>query len=152
MHRVSLIFVSIVILAAACADRSEKPVRTETGLTGPHMVSFSDLKWTASPDMPGMEIAPLFGDPKTGAYTQMRRVRAGTDNGSHTHSNELTDVIISGVWYIGADAASAKDLTPGSVGVVPADWVHVSGCRPGSDCIFYQEGKGKFEFVRAGLP
>lgn len=149
MYRVSLIIVSISILAAACADRIEKPERTETNTAV--MVSFSDLKWTSLPEMPGMEIAALSGDPKTGAYTQMRRVRGGTDNGPHTHSNELTDVIISGVWYIGADAASARDLRPGSVAVVPANWVHVSGCRAGSDCIFYQEGKGKFEFVRSAL-
>jgi hypothetical protein len=27
--------------------------------------------------------------------------------------------------------------------------MHVSGCRPGSDCVFYQEGKGEFDFVPA---
>jgi hypothetical protein len=32
---------------------------------------------------------------------------------------------------------------------MPANWVHVSGCRPGSDCVFYQEGKGKFDFKPA---
>jgi len=26
------------------------------------------------------------------------------------------------------------------------NWVHVSGCRADSDCVFYQEGKGKFDF------
>jgi len=25
----------------------------------------------------------------------------------------------------------------------------VSGCRSGSDCVFYQEGKGKFDFKPA---
>jgi hypothetical protein len=29
------------------------------------------------------------------------------------------------------------------------NWVHVSGCRAGSDCVFYQEGKGKFDFKPA---
>lgn len=55
-------------------------------------------------------------------------------------------MIISGVWYTGADAASAKDFGPGSVVVMPANWPHVSGSRPGSECMFYQEGKGKFDF------
>ncbi len=31
---------------------------------------------------------------------------------------------------------------------MPANWVHVSGCRAGSDCVFYQEGKGKFDFKK----
>ena len=110
------------------------------------MVSFTDLKWTALPEREGMQFAVLTGDPKTGAYTQMRKVPAGTDNPLHSHSSELKNVIISGVWYTGADAASAREFGPGSVVMMPANWVHVSGCRAGSDCVFYQEGKGKFDF------
>ena len=94
-----------------------------------------------------MRIAVLSGDPKTGEYTQMRRVLAGTDNPLHTHSSEIKNVIISGVWYTGVDAKSAKNFGPGSVVMMPADWVHVSGCRAGSDCVFYHEGKGKFDFT-----
>jgi quercetin dioxygenase-like cupin family protein len=112
----------------------------------PMMVSFNDLKWTALPERPGMRFAVLSGDPKTGEYTQIRKVPAGTDNPLHSHSSEIKNVIISGVWYTGADAASAKDFGPGSVVMMPANWVHVSGCRAGSDCVFYQEGKGKFDF------
>ena len=113
------------------------------------MVAFSELKWTALPERPGMQFAILSGDPKTGAYTQMRKVPAGTDNGLHSHSNELKNVIISGVWYTGTDAATAKDFGPGSIVLMPGNWKHVSGCRAGSDCVFYQEGKGKFDFKSA---
>jgi quercetin dioxygenase-like cupin family protein len=112
----------------------------------PLMVSFSDLKWVALPERKEMQFAVLSGDPKVGKYTQMRKVPAGTDNPLHAHSSQLTNVIISGVWYTGADAASAKDFGPGSVVMMPADWVHVSGCRPASDCLFYQDGNGKFDF------
>jgi len=116
----------------------------------PMMMSFKDLKWTELPERPGMQFAVLSGDPKTGEYTQIRKVPAGTDNPLHSHSSELKNVIISGVWYTGTDAASAKDFGPGSVVMMPANWVHVSGCRAGSDCVFYQEGKGKFDFKPVG--
>ena len=43
--------------------------------------------------------------------------------------------------------AAAKDFGPGSVIVIPAKWPHVSGCRAGSDCVFYHEGKGKFDYT-----
>jgi hypothetical protein len=89
------------------------------------------------------------GDPKTGPYTQMRKVRAGTDNGLHSHSSEIKNVIISGVWYTGPDTASAKDFGPGSVVLMPGNWMHVCGCRAGTDCLFYQEGQGKFDFKPA---
>jgi hypothetical protein len=50
---------------------------------------------------------------------------------------------------LGAALASARGFGPGSVVMMPADRVHVSGCRAGSDCVFYQEGKGKFDFKPA---
>ena len=115
----------------------------------PLMMSFADLKWAELPERRGMQFAVLSGDPKIGPYTQIRKVPAGTDNPLHSHGSEIKNVIISGVWYTGADAASAKDFGPGSVIVMPPDWVHVSGCRAGSDCVFYQEGKGKFDFKPA---
>lgn len=110
------------------------------------MVSPADLKWTEIPGRKGMQSAVLSGDPAKGEYTEMRKVPAGTDNPLHTHSSEIKNVIITGVWYTGADAASVKDFGPGSVVVMPANWVHVSGCRSGSDCLFYQEGKGRFDY------
>ena len=30
--------------------------------------------------------------------------------------------------------------------MMPAGWVHVSYCRLGSDCMFYQDAEGKFDF------
>jgi quercetin dioxygenase-like cupin family protein len=122
----------------------QKPPKQDSKL--PLMVAFTDLKWTELPERKGMRFAVLSGNPKTGEYTQMRKVLAGTDNPLHTHSSEIKNVIISGIWYTGVDAPSAKDFGPGSVVVMPANWVHVSGCRTGSDCVLYQEGKGKFDF------
>lgn len=113
---------------------------------GALMRSFDELKFAPLADNPRMEFAPLTGDQTGGPYTQMRRVRAGTEMPRHVHSVEITDVVIKGLWYAGADTTTAKDFGPGSVIVIPAGWAHVSGCRPGSDCVFYHEGKGKFDF------
>jgi quercetin dioxygenase-like cupin family protein len=118
----------------------------------PFMVSFADLMWVDLPERKGMQFAVLSGDPKTGAYSQIRKVPAGTDNPLHSHSSEITNVVISGTWYTGSNSNSAKDFGPGSVITMPANWVHVSGCRPGSECVFYQQGKGKFDFKPAAAP
>ena len=61
---------------------------------------------------PGSQFAALSGDPAVGPYTRMRRVPAGTDNPRHSHTSEITNVIISGVLYTGTDKASAKDFGP----------------------------------------
>ena len=118
----------------------------------PFMVSFSELRWIELPERKGMQYAVLSGDPKSGAYTEIRKVPAGTDNPLHSHSSEITNVIVSGIWYTGPNSTSAKDFGPGSVITMPADWVHVSGCRSGSECVFYQQGNGKFDFKPAAAP
>jgi quercetin dioxygenase-like cupin family protein len=136
---------------AAVVSAQEMPTGTATkeSVKSPLMMSLADLKWTALPERKGMQFAVLSGDPARGEYTQMRKVPAGTDNPLHSHSSEIKNVIISGVWYTGAEAASAKDFGPGSIIIMPANWVHVSGCRAGNDCVFYQEGKNKFDFKAA---
>lgn len=146
MNRLVILLAIASFSAAALADEPAKPATSEKKSGTPLMVSYTELKWTELPERKGMQFALLSGDPKKGAYTQMRRVPAGTANPLHRHSSELTNVVISGVWYTGPDSASARDFGPGSIIIMPAHWVHVSGCRGGSDCAFYQEGKGKFDF------
>ena len=146
MNKFFAVLAAVTLSTAALADEAARPVAAAKEDGTPLMVSFTDLKWTELPERKGMQFAVLSGDPKKGAYTQMRKVPAGTDNPLHTHSSELKNVIISGVWYTGADAASARDFGPGSIVMMPSNWAHVSGCRAGSDCVFYQEGNGKFDF------
>jgi quercetin dioxygenase-like cupin family protein len=142
---------AVNLSTGSLADEAARPAAAaREGGRAPLMVSFTDLKWTELPERKGMQFAVHSGDPKKGEYTQMRKVPAGTDNPLHAHSSELTNVVISGVWYTGADAAAVRDFGPGSIVMMPADWVHVSGCRTGSDCLFYQEGKGKFDFKPVG--
>jgi len=100
---------------AAREEEAPRSPSQEQESRTPFMVSLTDLKWVELPERKGMQFTILSGDPKTGPYTQMRKVRAGTDNGLHSHSSEIKNVIISGVWYTGPDAASAKDFGPGSV-------------------------------------
>jgi quercetin dioxygenase-like cupin family protein len=151
MTRFFVALAACLVSGMAFASDPGSPAAAESDAT-PVMVSFAELRWTDLPERKGMQFALLSGNPKEGAYTQMRKVPPGTDNGPHTHSSEIKNVIISGVWYTGTDSASARDFGPGSVIVMPANWVHVSGCRSGAACMFYQEGKGKFDFHPAGEP
>jgi quercetin dioxygenase-like cupin family protein len=137
-------FVFLTVACLALSISAADPVPPPT--SQPIMIDFKDLKWTGLPERPGMQFSVISGDPKTGAYTQVRRVPGGTDNALHTHSSELTNVVISGTWYTGVDASNARDFGPGSVILMPSNWKHVSGCRKGEDCVFYQSGNGKFDY------
>lgn len=149
MNKIITSVAAATLLVAGIAYKATTHSAAQEGSKTPLMLSFTDLKWTELAERKGMQFALISGDPTTGAYTQMRKVPAGTDNPLHSHSSEIKNVIISGVWYTGTDKAAARDFGPGSVVMMPADWVHVSGCRAGSDCLFYQEGEGKFDFKPA---
>ena len=149
MKRFFIILVASLSTGALAEDPDRAGGVPKRGEKAPLMLSFADLKWTELPERKGMLFAVLSGDPAKGEYTQMRKVPAGTDNPLHFHSSEIKNVIISGAWYTGTDTASAKDFGPGSIVIMPAGWVHVSGCRAGADCVFYQEGNGKFDFNAA---
>ena len=149
MNKIIIMFAAAALVAAGFAHQATRRSAAQENNNAPLMVAFADLKWTKLPERPGMMFALLTGDPTKGEYTQMRKVPAGTDNPLHSHSSEIKNVIISGVWYTGVDSAAARDFGPGSVVMMPANWVHVSGCRSGSDCLFYQEGKGRFDFKAA---
>jgi quercetin dioxygenase-like cupin family protein len=149
MNRVVVGLAAGSLALAAVARQEAARAAADEGKPAPMMVSFTDLKWTEVPQRKGMQMSVLSGDPNTAEYTQVRRVPAGTDNPPHAHSSQITNVVISGVWYTGVDARSARDFGAGSVVMMPANWVHVSGCRAGSECVFYQDGKGKFDFKPA---
>ncbi|HEY6248104.1 MAG TPA: hypothetical protein VIX17_29490 [Pyrinomonadaceae bacterium] len=143
--------VGFCVLTAVMAQVSSQSQKAEPTMPAqesksPIMVSFADLKFVDLPERNGHQYALLSGDPKTGPYAEVRKVPAGTDNELHSHSSDITNVIISGIWYTGATKDSAKDFGPGSVVMMPGNWVHVSGCRPGRECVLYQHSKGKFDF------
>ena len=141
------LMVTMSVAITACSKSKSTSVTTGSQSNKPLMMSFTDLKWSELPDRKkGMLFAVLANDAETGAFTQIRKVPPKTGKGPHAHSTELRVVVISGVIYVGPTLASARDFGPGSVIIMPPNWVHVSGCRAGSDCVFYQEGKGKFDF------
>src|SRR4051812_25818120 len=93
MNRLFVTVAAASLSAAALAATPRTPAARKAGQQtaqaakpkqdgkAPMMVSPADMKWVALPERPGMQFALLSGDPKTGAYTQMRKVPAGTDNG-----------------------------------------------------------------------
>ena len=104
MNSLLVLLVAVSLWTPVFAEEAAHRVRRAKTGKSPLMLSFTELKWTELPERKGMQFALLSGDPTKGAYTQMRKVPAGTDNPLHRHSSELKNVIISGVWYTGADA------------------------------------------------
>jgi ChrR Cupin-like domain len=108
-----------------------------------------DVKWTPSPAMKGLSIAPLWGDPSKGAYGALKKVTAGTEFGWHTHSFDQKVVAISGAFDFQLEGDTVKHLSAGSYNFVPAGVKHTAKCLMGSDCMYFEEQPGMSDYKPA---
>ena len=93
--------------------------------------------------VPGVTQAVLWGDPTKGKYGAITKFAAGIKHPLHTHSSDIKMVVISGTLIIGSEGVEHK-LSPGSYILAPAGKKHTSGSDAGSECMFFEEGSGKF--------
>src|SRR5437588_7946528 len=142
-----LAVVALLCLATPALAEEAKPAAKKA--KAPMTMTPADLKWTDVPGMKGLQSATVWGDANKGAHGRFIKFAGGTDNPLHKHTNDLRSVVVSGTFYVAADAASAMDLPSGSASFTPGGWNHVSGCRAGADCVIYSESTGKFDSVPA---
>ena len=146
------ILAAVALLCVAMPAPADETKPAAKKAKAPMLITPSDLKWTDVPRMKGVQSATVWGDPEKGAHGRFIKFPGGTDNPLHKHSNDLRTVVVSGIFYVGADAASAKDMPAGSASLTPGGWNHVSGCRTSADCLIYSESTGKFDFVPVEKP
>jgi len=135
--------------AAAAMEAKPAEAAKPKKAAAPAFITPADLKWVDVPNMKGIQFAPVWGDAQKGAHGRFIKFAGGTDNPLHHHTSDLRNVVVSGTFYTGADAASAKDMPAGSFALVPGGWKHVSGCRAGADCVIFEWSTGKFDMVPA---
>jgi quercetin dioxygenase-like cupin family protein len=96
--------------------------------TGAVRITAEELKWGPG-RVPGQEVAPLVGDQsKPGPYVVRIKFPPNYTLQAHTHSDDRTYTVISGVWYVGygekLDSANLKALPAGSFHTEPANVSH----------------------------
>jgi quercetin dioxygenase-like cupin family protein len=95
---------------------------------------------------PGVSTAPIWGDSTKGAHATFSKFAPGQDNGMHTHTNDVSIVVIKGA-YLYKDDAGEKRIGPGDFLRVPGGHKHWSGGDKKEGALFYEEGSGKFDLV-----
>ena len=135
---IPLFLIGIVAAVTLTAGGSDK---------GAKVWPAGEIKWTEV--MPGMSIAPLWGDPSKGAYGALKKVAGGTALGWHTHTNAQKVVAISGTIEFKLDGGEMKELTAGSYVSLPAKMKHHTVCKAGADCVFFEEQPGKTDLIPA---
>jgi hypothetical protein len=147
-----VVVLGAAVLSAQAASSEKKPAMAAHGhkaAAAGHAVAAGDLKWVDVPDLKGAQIAVVWGDPKTGAYSAFEKWPAGTDAGVHTHTSDLRAVVVSGTMGLAFGSGPEKDLTAGSWAHTLANEVHHSKCKAGADCIFFVTQTGKADLIPA---
>jgi quercetin dioxygenase-like cupin family protein len=96
----------------------------------------------------GVSTARIWGDPDKGAHATYTKFEPGYDAGMHTHTNDISIVVIKGA-YLYKDDAGEKRVGPGDFLRVPGGHKHWSGGDKKEGALFYEEGTGKFDRVEA---
>jgi quercetin dioxygenase-like cupin family protein len=96
----------------------------------------------------GVSMAAVWGDAAKGAHATFTKFAPGYDAGMHTHTNDISIVVIKGA-YLYKDDAGEKRVGPGDFLRVPGGHKHWSGGDAKEGSLFYETSSGKFDFVPA---
>jgi len=131
------LFIGLGILAVAQAQQA-KTEAAKTAVVWPA----AEIKWSESPAVKGAKIAVLWGDPKMGQYGALKSIPAGGTLGMHTHTEDQKVVIVSGTVLFALEGSATKELGTGSYLYIPGGTRHKADCKPGADCIYFEEQPG----------
>lgn len=100
-----------------------------------------DIRYVEDAKVPGVGVAVVAGDPRTGYYTLRVRFAAGVKVPAHAHPDDRTVTVLSGTYYFGVgDRYDERGLAahgPGTVIVVPGGVAHFAAA--GEEEVVLQE-------------
>ena len=110
-------------------------------------VAYATAKTAAFKEMmPGVSSATVWGNPETGAHGAFTKFKPGYDAGMHTHTNDVTLVVLEGA-YLYRDDAGEKRVGVGQAIHIPGGHKHWSGGDKTEGALFYSDGCDKFDKV-----
>jgi quercetin dioxygenase-like cupin family protein len=143
---------SLLVVAIALALAMAWSIGRVHGQAADDKVVFVDSSKATYTAMPGgsggVTATPAWGDPTAGAFSAFTKFPPGYDAGWHTHTNDVSLVVIKGA-YLYKDEAGEKRVGPGDFLRVPGGHKHWSGGDKKEGALFYDESPGKFDLVPA---
>jgi hypothetical protein len=132
MYRTALAFLLLCCVGAALSQ--DNALRALTP---------DQIQWSQRRQSPDVFYAAIYGDPaKSGPYAFRVRAQAGHSLPPHTHPDERTVTVLSGVYWSGVgetfDESRLQPFPAGSFYVIPAGVPHFSAVLSGE--VEFQEG------------
>ncbi len=143
MHRHSTFIVlsGLILGLGACGDASGDA----TSAPPVAVLAPQDIRYVEDAKVPGVGVAVVAGDPRTGHYTLRVRFAAGVKVPAHAHPDDRTVTVLSGVYFFGVgDRYDDRGLSahgPGTVIVVPKGIAHYAAAGE-EEVVLQESGPG----------
>jgi mannose-6-phosphate isomerase-like protein (cupin superfamily) len=109
-------------------------------------VPASELKWVNAKDAPGVQIAPVQGDPLKGPSKFFIRLPPSLNVGLHHHTADHTAVVVSGTMVFGIDGQE-RTVPRGSYFAFSGKKPHTTRCADPAGCTLFIDCHGKWDVI-----
>jgi quercetin dioxygenase-like cupin family protein len=133
-------FVPGIIIAEVGAK--EKSKATSSSL----LLPATDIKFSMVPDMKGVQLAALDGDPAKGPSHFMLKFVSGFTAPLHHHTADHSATVVAGTLVLTVDGREQK-LPPGSFFSFSGKTPHSTRCDTGDECVLSMDVRGKWDIV-----
>ena len=150
-----LFAVGLALAAASAAAQAKAAAKSPAKAPAKRefeMVPAADLKWVSEPEVPAVQTAVVWGDPKKGAHGAFNKFPAGFEVPLHSHTHDAHVVVVSGTMIETPEGGAAKELGPGSYFFMPGGNRHTTACKAGSECVVYRSSAGIWDVKTAQAP
>jgi quercetin dioxygenase-like cupin family protein len=138
-----------VVLAGLSWSIAPRVQAAEKGKKGALLVPAADIKWNDVPDMAGVQMAAVDGDPSKGPSHFFIKFVGGFTAPVHHHSANHFVTVVAGTLVLTVDGSEQK-LPPGSFFAFTNKAKHATACAAGADCVLSVDSRGKWDVLVEG--
>ena len=111
-----------------------------------HLVAAGDLKWADDAEHPGVQVAPVSGDPAKGAAKMFIKLPANFSVPLHHHTADHWGVVVSGTMVFNVDGQD-QTLPAGSFFGYAGKKQHTTKCTDAAGCLIFVDAHGKWDLL-----
>jgi hypothetical protein len=108
--------------------------------------TLADLKWEARPGSPAILGAAAWSSPN-GSYCTFAKFPKGTKEPLHTHTADISSVVLAGHFGSAEEGKVVKPGGSGSYQFIPGGLKHATECGADADCVIFVCQPAAFDSV-----
>jgi quercetin dioxygenase-like cupin family protein len=139
----------MVVLAGLSWSVAPRAQAADKAKKGALILPAADVKWNDVPDMAGVQLAAVEGDPSKGPSHFFIKFVGGFSAPLHHHTANHSVTVVAGTLVLTVDGNEQK-LPAGSFFAFSNKTKHATACAAGSDCILSVDARGKWDVLIEG--